>query len=80
MLELICFETLGLNDIGMERGICDVDAFYWRGQLTETNTKPRPIIITFVRLNEKIKLFRSLYKLNDNKNWKFIYMNDDLTE
>ena len=70
------------RDIGLDRGICDVDAFFRKGRLNERNenAKPRPIVITFVRLSDKVLLFRNLHKLKDNKDWKFIYVNDDLTD
>ena len=68
------------RDIGLERGICDVDSFYRRGRLNEANSRPRPIVITFVRMTDKILLFRNLYKLKNNNNWRNIYVNDDLTE
>ena len=68
------------RDIGLERGIGDVDSFYRRGRLNEANDRPRPIVITFVRLTDKILLFRNLHKLKNNKDWRNIYVNDDLTE
>ena len=64
----------------MERGICDVDTFYRRGRFSEAHTKPRPIVITFIRILDKILLFRNLHKLKNNNDWKYIYVNDDLTE
>ena len=68
------------RDVGMERGICDVDAFFRRGRLNDANPRPRAIVITFVRLSDKILLFRSLHKLKNNDEWRHIYVNDDLTE
>ena len=68
------------RDIGLERGIGDIDAFYRRGKQPEANSKPRPIVVSFIRLSDKIQLFRNLHKLKNNKDWKFVYINDDLTE
>ena len=68
------------RDVGLERGLGDVDSFYRRGRFDETNPKPRPIVITFIRMSDKILLFRNLHKLKNNNDWKHIYVNDDLTE
>ena len=68
------------RDIGLERGLGDIDTFYRRGKLTENSQRPRPIVVSFLRLSDKHLMFKSLYKLKENKAWKFIYINDDLTE
>ena len=72
------------RDIEVERGIGDIDAFFRRGKIPEANAnvsaRPRPIVITFIRLSDKVLLFRNLHKLKNNMSWKNIYVNDDLTE
>ena len=68
------------RDLEIERGICDIDALYRKGKLSELNTRPRPIVVTFIRLSDKILLFRNLRKLKNKKEWSNIYVNDDMTE
>ena len=68
------------RDIGLDRGLGDIDTFYRRGRLLENTQRLRPIVVSFLRLSDKHLVFKNLYKLKDNKDWKFIYVNDDLTE
>ena len=68
------------RDVGIDRGIADIDTLYRRGKYSETNPRPRPIVVTFIRLSDKILLFRNLHKLKNNQDWKKIYVNEDMTE
>ena len=43
-------------------------------------TQPRPIVVGFTKLADKIKLFRNLKNLKQLQKWEKVYITDDLTE
>ena len=42
--------------------------------------KPRPIIISFIRVNDKSAIFKGLKNLRDQEKWKGVSIGDDLTD
>ena len=46
----------------------------------ESRTRPRPIVVVFLRQTEKALFFRNLKNLQGNDRWKQVFFNDDLTE
>ena len=46
----------------------------------QERTRPRPIIVVFLRQSEKSQLFGDLKTLKGNDRWRLVFFNDDLTE
>ena len=46
----------------------------------KVNTRPRPIVVGFLKSADKSKVFRNLSNLKGNDKWKGVYFNDDYTE
>ena len=44
------------------------------------SSRPRPIVISFIRLSDKLKIFKFLKNLKDQDKWKGVSIGDDLTE
>ena len=42
--------------------------------------RPRPIVVGFKQLSDKIEIFKHLKNLQGNVKWERVYINDDLTE
>ena len=80
--------------VGYDTLVCD--RIYRRGKNTtgtddnqkpevQNNNKrrerrPRPIIVGFKLLSDKIQIFKHLKNLQGNEKWDRVYINDDLTE
>ena len=80
------FGDLGLN---FDSGVCT--SVYRRGKGRKQNEerghaeerrpeRPRPLIVTFQRQQEKAEVFRNLKNLKGKEEWEKVFFNDDLTE
>ena len=72
------FESLEMG-FGTER----CDRVQRRGKLTAPRGKairPRPIVISFIRVSDKSSILRNLKNLNEQGRWKGVSIVDDLTD
>ena len=76
------FEDLEVN---FDAGVCA--AIFRRGKKptgekagAADRSRPRPIVVTFQRQQEKGEIFRHLKNLKGKERWDKIFFNDDLTE
>ena len=50
------------------------------GKDKDKQSRPRPIVVVFLRQTEKSKFFKNLKNLQGNEKWSRVFFNDDLTE
>ena len=77
------------KDVGVDFNTRVCVNLYRRGKLSRKQhdgqdqgrrSRPRPIVVVFLRQTEKAQFFRNLKNLQGKDQWKEVYFNDDLTE
>ena len=76
------------RDLGVDYGTRVCINIYRRGRKQNADTRgqgadkvrPRPIVVVFLRHNEKSQFFTHLKNLKGKEQWQNVYFNDDLTE